>query len=63
VAFSSRKTLDRRLRTFLNKAWTLIKREFNKALHERYRKEGIVISDLIRTLDISATALEKLKNR
>lgn len=41
----------------------LIKHEFIKALHERYKKEGIVIPYPIRTLDIPVSTFETLKNR
>ncbi len=41
----------------------IIKHEFIKALHERYKKEGIVIPYPIRTLDIPAAVSETLKNR
>ncbi len=40
----------------------LIKHEFVKTLHERYKKEGIVIPYPIRTLDIPAAVSEALKN-
>ncbi|MBI4115934.1 MAG: mechanosensitive ion channel family protein [Candidatus Omnitrophica bacterium] len=38
----------------------LVKHEFIKALHERYKKEGIIIPFPIRTLDISTRTLEEL---
>ena len=41
----------------------LIKHEFVKALHERYKKEEIIIPYPIRTLDIPAAVSEVLKNR
>lgn len=40
-----------------------IKHEFVKALHERYKKEGIVIPYPISTLDFPKSALETLANR
>ncbi len=40
----------------------LIKHEFIKALHERYKKEGIVIPYPTQTLDIPAETFEKLRN-
>lgn len=40
----------------------LIKHEFIKALHERYKKEGIVIPYPIRTLDLPAATFETFKN-
>jgi small-conductance mechanosensitive channel len=39
----------------------LIKHEFIKKLHERYRREGIIIPFPIRTLDISKEAFRDLK--
>lgn len=41
----------------------LIKHEFVKALHERYKKEGIVIPYPLRTIDIPKEILETLVNR
>jgi len=41
----------------------LIKHEFIKALHERYRQEGIVIPFPIRTLDIPEQAAAALRGR
>ncbi len=39
----------------------LIKHEFIKAIHERFRKEGIVIPYPIRTLELSETTAARLK--
>lgn len=39
----------------------LVKHEFIKALHERYRREGIVIPFPIRTLDISKETADRLR--
>ncbi|OGX03860.1 MAG: hypothetical protein A3G87_02700 [Omnitrophica bacterium RIFCSPLOWO2_12_FULL_50_11] len=41
----------------------LIKHEFIKALHERYKREGIVIPYPLRTIDIPKEILEALVNR
>ncbi len=41
----------------------LLKHEFIKALHERFKKEGIIIPYPTRTLDIPAATFEALKNR
>ena len=40
----------------------IIKHELIKALHERYKKEGIIIPYPIRTIDIPAAIFETLKN-
>lgn len=41
----------------------LLKHEFIKALHERYKNEGIVIPYPIQTLDLSKDVLDELKSR
>ena len=41
----------------------LIRHEFIKALHARYRQEGIVIPYPMRTLDVPEELLDRLEQR